>query len=436
MILLKNVRIFDGLDFISDCSDVLLSDGKITKIAVNREVPGARELDLSGKLLCPGFVDLHGHFREPGQTQCEDILSGARAAARGGFTVVVAMPNSKPAIDNDALVHFVADKGRMAAKKGGALVLPAGTVSIGRKGETMADLGDMANAGAVLFTDDGSPVKSTSMLSNAMLYASDLGIRIMEHPEELQLTNNSQVHEGRCSTLSGMKGAPAAAEIIAVARGIALARETGCAIHLTHISTAQAIEEIRKAKAEALPISCDVTPHHLVFSEEDVLNSHLSAVYKVNPPLRSLADQEALWLALADGTVDAIATDHAPWHSDEKDLPFEEAAFGIASYECCVAAVLDAWKSRNNMPLEKLLRLFTYGPASLLPASAGICGRIEEGAKANLTVLDLERELQVDTNNWLSKARMSPYNGRRYTAMPVLSIVEGELAYMLEEIRA
>ena len=203
----------------------------------------------------------------------------------------------------------------------------------------MAELGGMAQEGAVLFTDDGSPVARANLLRQALLYSLDLGVRIMEHPEETSLTSGAQVHEGRCSAVSGMTGFPEAAEVIGVSRGIALARETGCPIHLTHLSTAGALKEVRRAKADGLAVTCDVTPHHLTLSEEDVLSSGLSGVFKVNPPLRSLADVEALWEGLWDGTVDAIATDHAPYHQDEKDLPFQEAAFGIASYECAAALV-------------------------------------------------------------------------------------------------
>lgn len=292
----------------------------------------------------------------------------------------------------------------------------------------MAELAGMAEAGAVFFTDDGAPVLRSSLLRNALLYASDLGVRILEHPEDPDLSKNAQVHDGRCSAKSGMRGMPAAGEVIGVCRAVALARETGCPVHLTHVSTAQALDEIRRAKASGLAVTCDVTPHHLVFSEEEVLSSHLNAAYKVNPPLRSREDVEALWQGIADGTVDAIGTDHAPWHEDEKDLPFLEASFGIASYECAVAAVWDEGR-RRDIALEKLLRLWTSGPAALLPDWAAVPGTLQEGVGAFLTVLDPERTLVVDPDTWCSKVRITPYRGRCFTGVPVATMVAGALVF-------
>lgn len=426
MILLKNARLFDGVQLHGGTTDLLVEGKTVTRIASGLSSPeGARVMDLAGRVVAPGFVDLHGHFRDPGQTWREDLTSGARAAAAGGFAVAVAMPNTEPPLDSEALVRDVRERGRHT---GGALILPAGCVSRGRRGEEMAELASMVEAGAVLFTDDGAPVLRSSLLRHALLYASDLGVRIMEHPEDPDLSKGAQVHEGRCSALSGMRGMPAAGEVIGVGRAVALARETSCAVHLTHVSTAQALEEIRRAKGEGLPVTCDVTPHHLVFSEENVLTSHLSAIFKVNPPLRSLGDVEALWEGVADGTVDALGTDHAPWHEDEKDLPFVEASFGIASYECAVAAVLDEGR-RRKVPLEILLRLWTSGPAALLPPWAGVPGRIEEEGGAFLTVLDLDRPLEVNPDRWRSKVRLTPYRGKRFIGAPVATMVAGTLVF-------
>ena len=426
MILLKNARLFDGVQLHGGATDLLVEGKTVTRIASGLSgSEGARVMDLAGRVVAPGFVDLHGHFRDPGQTWREDLTSGARAAAAGGFAVAVAMPNTEPPLDSEALVRDVRERGRHT---GGALILPAGCVSRGRSGEEMAELASMVEAGAVLFTDDGAPVLRSSLLRHALLYASDLGVRIMEHPEDPDLSKGAQVHEGRCSALSGMRGMPAAGEVIGVGRAVALARETSCAVHLTHVSTAQALEEIRRAKGEGLPVTCDVTPHHLIFSEENVLTSHLSAIFKVNPPLRSLGDVEALWEGIADGTVDALGTDHAPWHEDEKDLPFVEASFGIASYECAVAAVLDEGR-RRKVPLEALLRLWTSGPAALLPPWAGVPGRIEEGGGAFLTVLDLDLPLEVNPDQWRSKVRLTPYRGKRFIGAPVATMVAGALVF-------
>ncbi len=426
MIVLKDAKIFDGMHFLEHPADVLVEKGVVTRVSPGISAPAeARVLDLQGCVVAPGFIDLHGHFRDPGQTWREDLVSGARAAAAGGFAVAVAMPNTEPPLDSEALVRDVRERGK---RTGGALILPAGCVSRGRKGEDMAELASMAEAGAVLFTDDGAPVLRSSLLRNALLYASDLGVRLMEHPEDPDLCRGAQVHDGRCSAKSGMRGMPAAGEVIGVCRALALSRETSCPVHLTHVSTAQALEEIRRAKDGGLAVTCDVTPHHLVFSEEDVLASHLNASFKVNPPLRSREDVEALWRGIADGTVDAIGTDHAPWHEDEKDVPFLEASFGIASYECAVAAVLDEGR-RRGVPLETLLRLWTSGPAALLPSWAGVPGKLEEGVPAFLTVLDPTRSLVVDPERWRSKVRITPYRGKSFTGAPVATVVAGTLVY-------
>ncbi len=426
MIFLKNATIFDGMRFLEHPADMLVEQGVVAGLASHLPVPsGAQVLDLTGCIAAPGFIDLHGHFRDPGQTWREDLISGARAAAAGGFAVAVAMPNTEPPLDSEALVRDVRERGKHT---GGALILPAGCVSRGRKGEEMAELASMAEAGAVLFTDDGAPVLRSSLLRNALLYASDLEVRLLEHPEDPDLCKGAQVHDGRCSARSGMRGMPAAGEVIGVCRAVALSRETSCPVHLTHVSTAQALEEVRRAKAGGLPVTCDVTPHHLVFSEEAVLESHLNAAFKVNPPLRSREDVEALWRGIADGTVDAIGTDHAPWHEDEKDVPFLEASFGIASYECAVAAVLDEGR-RRSVPWEKLLRLWTSGPAALLPNWVGVPGRLEDGAPAFLTVLDPARSLVVNPEQWCSKVRITPYRGKQFTGAPVATVVAGVLVF-------
>jgi len=286
----------------------------------------------------------------------------------------------------------------------------------------------MAEAGAVFFTDDGSPVSNSQTLKTALYYTRDLGVRIMEHPEETSLTSGGQVNEGLASSVSGLKGVPASAEYIDVVRGIALSRDTGSPIHFTHVSTALAMDAIRMAKKEGLHVTCDVTAHHLSLDENHVLVSKFDSLYKVNPPLRSKADVKALWEALGDGTVDALITDHAPWHNDEKDLPFQEAPFGIASLECSVAVIFDTWlKLGRPVSLERMLQLLTSGPASLLPVKWRHLGRIEEGSVADLTLLDLDESRDVDISSWKSKGRNCPWKGEILTGWPVMSIVRGSV---------
>lgn len=428
--LFKGFRIFDGKSFISD-DCVLVENGKIIKVGSGLEAEDAEVVDGGGKLLTPGFIDLHAHFRDPGLEWNEDITSGARAAAAGGFTTVVAMPNTKPAISDAALVGYVLSKGAAA---GGARVLPAGCVSKERKGVEMAELLKMAEAGAVFFTDDGAPIATSQLMRLALLYTGKDQPRIMEHPEEISLFQGGQVHEGRVSALSGLKGIPAASEEIDVARGISLARETKGRIHFTHISSAGALTFIRNAKNEGLDVTCDTTFHHLTLNENAVINSGYNSRYKVNPPLRSKEDQAALWTGLQDGTIDAIVTDHAPWHLDEKDEPFQEAPFGIASLDCAAAVLMDFRnKQYPDVPLDLILGKMTSAPASLLPEKWQGLGVIAEGASADLTVIDEERTRIVDCSTWKSKARCCPWEGIALTSWPVATYLEGKKIWEDEE---
>lgn len=429
-VLLKGFRIFDGEKFIGGDS-ILIEDKKISKIGNALDEAGAEVIEGGGKLLCPGFIDLHAHFRDPGQEWNEDITSGARAAAAGGFTTVVAMPNTKPAISEPSLVEYVKRKG---AASGGARVLPAGCVSKNRDGVELAEIMKMSEAGAVFFTDDGAPVATSQLLRLALLYTGREYPRVMEHPEEISLFKGGQVHEGKVSALSGLKGIPVASEEIDVARGIALARETNGRIHFTHLSSKGALGLVRNAKNEGLDVTCDTTFHHLTLNENAVINSGYNSRYKVNPPLRSVEDQAALWDGLLDGTIDAIVTDHAPWHMDEKDEPYQEAPFGIASLECAVAVLID-FRNRNypEVPLELLFTKMTSSPASLLPECWQSLGRIEEGAVADLTVIDEERTRIVDCQTWRSKARCCPWEGIALTGWPVMTFLEGKMVWQDEE---
>ncbi len=428
MILLKGVRVFDGEHLREGLFDILVEGKKIERIAPKGSLSlgdGVKVIDLEGKIACPGFIDIHVHLREPGGEWREEIKSGALAAYYGGFTTIVAMPNTNPPIDSPELVRFVKLTGESVK---GARVLPSGSLSKGREGKELTEMRRMVNEGAVLFTEDGSPTVRTDLLRSAMLYLKDLGVRVMEHPEDPYLSENGQVNEGRVSALSGLKGIPSSSELIDVERCIILSRELDVPIHITHVSTKEAINAIRKAKEEGVKVTCDVTPHHLTLDEEKVLESGFDPVYKVRPPLRTREDIEALWEAIKNGVVDAIATDHAPYHVDEKDLPFEDASSGIASLECAVAVILDAWDRRGrSIPLEKILRLFTSGPAKVLPERYRGLGYLREGGIADITVIDIDRVSVVDVSLWRSKARLTPWNGLSLKGWPVLTLVEGEL---------
>ena len=421
-ILFKDFKVFNGTEFI-DAGEVLVDGEKISAIGNGLDSADAEIIEGYGKILSPGFVDLHAHFRDPGGEWNEDIASGARAGAAGGFTTLVAMPNTKPAISEPSLVEYVLSHGKAA---GASRILPSGCVSKNREGKEMAELLKMADAGAVFFTDDGAPIATSSLFRLALMYTGKDHPRIMEHPEEISLFKGGQVHEGKVSALSGLKGIPAASEEIDVARGIALARETCGRVHFTHLSSAGALGLIRQAKKEGLDVTCDTTFHHLTLNENAVINSGYNSRYKVNPPLRSIDDQAALWDGLTDGTIDAIVTDHAPWHMDEKDEPFQEAPFGIASLECAVAVLID-FKTRNypDVPLELVFSKMTSSPAALLPEKWQGLGVLKEGSAADITVIDENRTRIVDCAFWKSKARCCPWEGIALTGWPVMTFVEG-----------
>jgi dihydroorotase len=373
-----------------------------------------RAFEAKGYLVVPGFIDLHAHLREPGFEDSETIATGARAALRGGFTTVCAMPNTEPAIDSPGLVAELIARGRST---GGARVLPIAAITRGRNGRELADLIELAAAGAVAFSDDGSPVEDGRLFRSALEYARVTGRPVIEHPEDLALSANGVMHEGAVSARLGLPGMPAAAEETAVARDIALAKMTGGRLHLTHLSTAGSIELVRRAKAEGAAISCDVTPHHLAMTDDWVAGSRafawevpdeaLQAVTydsstKVNPPLRGIADVRALWAGLADGTVDAIATDHAPHASVKKDVEFDQAAFGISGLETALALVLGGVRT-HWAPLGAVIDALTIGPARVLGIELG---------EDDWIAIDRDAEWLVTADELVSKGKNTPVLGR------------------------
>lgn len=425
---LKNATVFDGKAFMEGTRHLVVEGGRIAHLGA--EAPEGFEgqtLDLEGRWLCPGFWDLHTHLREPGQEWREDLTSGSLAGAAGGYTTLVAMPNTDPPVDCPSAVSYVARKGRELP---GARVLPAGCVSKERKGEELAELLKMAEEGAVLFTDDGAPVRSSGLLRLALRYLDGTGLAVMEHSEDRSLFGKGQVHEGVISAVSGLAGVPSSCEVLGVQRGIELLREVGGRLHFTHLSAARSLELIRDAKAEGLSVTCDVTPHHLTFSEEDVMASGYDGYFKVNPPLRSVRDREALWGGIEDGTVDAIGTDHAPWHADEKDLPFQEASFGIASLECAAAGVLDG-AARRGVAAEKVLAALTRAPRCIL--GRGGDDLLAVGAEADLTVVDPDRVEKVNPRLWRSKTKHSPWSGVVLKGWPVLTLLGDRVLWRASE---
>ena len=395
-----------------------------------------RALEAAGYLVVPGFIDLHAHLREPGLEDSETIATGARAALRGGFTTICAMPNTEPAIDAPGLVaELVA---RAAAAKA-ARVLPVATITRGRKGKELADLVELAAAGAVAFSDDGSPVDDARLFRSALEYARSAGRPILEHSQDLALSGKGVMHEGRVSADLGLAGMPTAAEEAAIARDLALAKLSGARLHLQHVSTARGLELVRRAKADGAVVTCEVTPHHLALTDTWVAGDRTfaweqgptdrawpyDASTKVNPPLRSEADVRALWRGLADGTVDAIATDHAPHSSVKKEVEYDHAAFGISGLETALPLVLGGVDA-GWAPLEAVVAALTTGPARVL----GI-----ELPQGDWTVIDRAATWVVSAETLASKGKNTPLLGRRLRGRIVMSVVGGDVRYE-GEVRA
>lgn len=419
--LLRGGRIVDPGSGIDGVMDVLLEDGKVAAVATNLSDGGAEVLDLRGLVVCPGFVDMHVHLREPGQEWKETIETGTRAAAAGGFTGVACMPNTEPPNDTRAVTELILGTAR---DHGLVPVYPIGCVTKGQKGEELAEMGDMASAGARGFSDDGKPVVSSQLMRKALEYARIFDLPVIDHCEDPALVAGGVVHEGCVSTRLGLRGWPGVAEDVMVQRDILLAEYTGGHVHIAHLSTARSAEFVRRGKAEGVRVTCEITPHHLVLTDEAVGEWDTHA--KMNPPLRSSRDREALLLALADGTADAIATDHAPHHPDEKRVEFSRAPFGIVGLETAVSLCLDRLVHAGVIGLPRLVELFTSGPCRILRLDKG---SLAVGADADVTVLDLDREVTVDPARFRSKSSNSPFSGWRLRGAPVMTILGGRILH-------
>jgi dihydroorotase len=384
-------------------ADVLVQGDRIARVEPHLDVVVDRVLDVTGCVVAPGFVDLHTHLREPGKEEAETIETGSRAAALGGFTAVVAMPNTDPAADAVNVVQFVRAQGERA---GLCEVLPAGCITVGRRGEHLAPFAELAGAGVHVFTDDGNGVQDPLLMRRALEYASTLGIVLAQHCEVARLTEGAVMHEGSCCSHLGLPGWPSLAEELMVHRDIELCRLTGAPVHLLHLSTAGSVALVRAAKADGLPITAEVTPHHLALTDELLMG--FDPLYKVNPPLRTSADIAALHEGVRDGTIDAIATDHAPHTAETKELPLDQAPPGMLGLETAFGvarAVLD-------IDLAHLIAMLSWRPAAIAGVADRHGGPIAPGRPANLTVIDPEVQWQVDAGQLASKSRNTPYAGQ------------------------
>jgi dihydroorotase len=422
MLLIKNGRVLDPASNTDAPRDLLLEDGHIKRIAPTGKLTveaGVETFDASGLIVAPGFLDMHVHLREPGQENSETIESGTLAAARGGFTAVCCMPNTRPVNDNASITRFILDRAKV---HGHVRVWPIGAASIASKGEAIADIAAMREAGIVAVSDDGKPIATAKLARQIMDYCRSLELPVIEHAEDVSLAAGASMREGVASTRLGLPGMPAAAESVCVARDVEIAELTGARLHIAHLSAKSSLEQVRFAKQRGLEVSCEVTPHHFTLTDEDVT---YDSRYKMNPPLAGREDREALLEGLADGTVDAIATDHAPHEPAIKDVEFDKAPFGILGFETAIGLALEQLVHTGKIKLMRMIELFTSGPARIL----GKERKLASGEPADITIFSLDRPWTYRVRDSASKSRNSPFDGRAFTGGPVATIVGGKIVH-------
>jgi dihydroorotase len=424
-LLIKKGRVLDPGSGADGILDILIADGRIEDIGPEIDDPDARLLDARGLVVCPGFIDMHVHLREPGHEHKETILSGMKAAAAGGFTTVCCMPNTNPPNDCREVTAYILDKSRESAL---ITVKPIASISKGLKGEELSDMAGLAAAGAVAFSDDGQPVMNSLLMRRALEAARNLGKLVIDHCEDKHLSAGGVMHEGSYSRRYSMQGIPAASEEILVARDIILSRELGAPLHIAHASLKRTIEAVRMAKDEGVPVSCEVAPHHLFLTDSCLETKDPN--FKVNPPLRSREDAEALIEAVRAGIVDTFATDHAPHTVEEKSSGFDQAPFGINGLETAVSVLLDRLVGKGRLSLGRFVEMLSTKPARLL--GLGRKGRLVRGADADLTLLDLDKVIVVEPLRFQSKSRNTPFGGWKLRGAPVWTISAGSVVFPFE----
>jgi dihydroorotase len=412
-------RVIDPANGIDKLCDVWVEDGKVAGVGAFKG-KATETIDAAGKVVCPGFVDMHVHLREPGQEWKEDIASGSRAAVAGGVTSMACMPNTQPRLDHAGVVRQVVERGR---EVGLCRVHPIAAVSKGLEGKELTEMRELVRAGAVAFSDDGRPIWHAGVMRKALEYASTFDFLVIQHAEELGLTEGGAVNEGWISTQLGVSGMPAAGEDAMVARDIMLAQLTGARYHVAHISTRGAVELVRQAKRQGLRVTAEAAPHHFALTEQEVLNYNADA--KMNPPLRTEADRQAVIAGLGDGTIDAIATDHAPHHEDDKRCGLSCAAFGIVGLETLLPVSLDLVRA-GVLTLPQLVAKLTHVPAALLNLQAGTLGA---GRPADITIFDEKARWTLDRDRLFSKSRNTPWHGREMTGRVTHTLLDGRVVY-------
>lgn len=419
MLLIKNGRVIDPASCTEGGLDVLVEGDHISKVGPMLTANGADVFDATGLVVAPGFIDLHCHLREPGQELSETIETGTRAAARGGFTAVCPMPNTQPVNDNASVTRSMIER---AAKGSGVRVWPIGAASQGSKGEALSEIAAMQEAGIVAVSDDGKPIATARLMRQVMDYCGPLGLPVIDHCEDVSLAAGGSMREGPRSLRLGLKGMPAAAESICVGRDVEVAALSEASLHIAHLSTAASLDHVRRAKKQGVAVTCEVTPHHFTLIDEDV---DYDSRFKMNPPLASREDRAALLEGLADGTVDAIATDHAPHHPASKDVEFDRAPFGIIGFETALSLALSELVHSQRISLMRLVELFTTGPARVLNMER----KIAAGQPADLTIFSLDQPWTFHATESASRSRNSPFDGRNFRGCPVATMVGGRFIY-------
>jgi len=420
-LLIKNGHLIDVKSGIDDIQDILIEGQKVTKIGKNLKAENVTIFNAKGMIILPGLIDMHVHLREPGYEYKETILTGTKAAAAGGFTSVCCMPNTNPVIDNQGVAEFILAQN----KKAGLInVFPVGAISKGLKGHELAEIGDLKTAGVVAVSDDGNAVANAALMRRAIEYASMFALPVISHCEDKDLSAGGYMNEGYISTVLGLKGMPRISEIAIVARDIEIARFTGGHLHIAHVSCRESIEIIRQAKRQGVNVTAECCPHHFTLTEEAVLNYDTNT--KVNPPLRTNEDKEALKQGLKDGTIDCIVTDHAPHAEEEKDVEFDRAPFGIIGSETALGLVITELVKPGILSLKQLVEKMSLNPAQILKIDRGY---IKEGCIADITIISTDKTWMVDKDKFLSKSKNSPFIGRQLTGSVVLTVASGEIVF-------
>lgn len=418
-LLIKNGHIIDPVAGINRIRDILIEDGKVTEIEddidalMNMDV-----LDVKGMYVLPGLVDAHCHLREPGYEYKEDIETGTRSAAIGGFTSIACMPNTNPVIDNQSVVKYIIHK---AKTEGFVNVFPIGCISKGLKGEELSEIGELKFAGVVAVSDDGKPVQNSSLMMKAMQYAAMFDTTVISHCEDLGVADEGVMNDGYNSTIMGLKGIPSAAEEVMVSRELILSEYTGAPVHIAHVSTRLSVDLIREAKKRGVKVTCETCPHYFVLTDDACLGFNTYA--KVSPPLRSQKDVEAIVEGLKDGTIDIIATDHAPHHPDEKNIEFSLAANGLVGFETALPLTITYLYKTGVLTLEQIVEKMCINPSKILGLNKG---SLKVGRPADITIIDVDEEYIVDVNRFASKAKNSPFDGYRLNGVVYYTIVNGK----------